>query len=94
MKSQPDGCKQGFRVGHCSRLFPGQVASGGPSSLINQFQVLETLLVICARQHLCQVVKIAKSGSAEGISLTGTLLELAAITVSGAYNFSQGFPFR
>jgi len=42
---------------------------------------------------LPQVVKIAKSGSAEGISLTGTLLELAAITVSGAYNFSQGFPF-
>ena len=42
---------------------------------------------------LPQVLKIAKSGSAEGISLTGTLLELAAITVSGAYNFSQGFPF-
>ena len=39
-------------------------------------------------------MKIGKSGSAEGISLTGTLLELAAITVSGAYNFSQGFPFR
>ena len=42
---------------------------------------------------LFKVLKIAKSGSAEGISLTGTLLELAAITVSGAYNFSQGFPF-
>ena len=58
------------------------------------FKSWKPCLVICARQHLCQVVKIGKSGSAEGISLTGTLLELAAITVSGAYNFSQGFPFR
>lgn len=42
---------------------------------------------------LPQVLKIVQSASAEGISLTGVLLELLAITLSGAYNYSQGFPF-
>jgi hypothetical protein len=40
------------------------------------------------------VVKIFNAGSAQGISLTSVLLELVAITFSGAYGFSQGFPFR
>merc|ERR1711915_443912 len=39
------------------------------------------------------VLKIAGSGSAEGISFTGVLLELIAITFSGVYSFSSGFPF-
>jgi mannose-P-dolichol utilization defect protein 1 len=42
---------------------------------------------------LPQVLKLFASGSAEGISLMGTLLELTALTASTAYNYSQGFPF-
>jgi len=42
---------------------------------------------------LPQVLKIAGSGSAEGISFTGVLLELIAITFSGVYSFSNNFPF-
>lgn len=42
---------------------------------------------------LPQVVKIAKAGSAQGISLASVLLELVAVTFSGAYGASQGFPF-
>merc|ERR1712107_359593 len=33
------------------------------------------------------------SGSADGISFTSVLLELIAITFSGAYSFSNNFPF-
>merc|ERR1711936_294008 len=43
---------------------------------------------------LPQIIKIAKSGSAKGISFTGTLLELVAVTANGAYSFSKGFPFN
>jgi len=42
---------------------------------------------------LPQVVKIFQSGSAEGISLVGVLLELAAITFSGGYAYTSHFPF-
>ena len=42
---------------------------------------------------LPQVLKIAGAGSAEGISFTSVLLELVAITFSGAYSFRQNFPF-
>ena len=42
---------------------------------------------------LPQVFKIAGSGSADGISFTSVLLELIAITFSGAYSFSNNFPF-
>ena len=42
---------------------------------------------------LPQVFKIAGSGSAEGISFIGTLLELLAVTANGAYAFANGFPF-
>lgn len=42
---------------------------------------------------LPQVLKIAKSGSGEGISVVGVLLELVAISFSGTYSFTQGFPF-
>ena len=40
------------------------------------------------------MLKIAKSGSGEGISVVGVLLELVAISFSGTYSFTQGFPFR
>ena len=43
---------------------------------------------------LPQVLKIAGAGSAEGISFTSVLLELVAITFSGAYGFSNKFPFN
>ena len=43
---------------------------------------------------LPQILKILKSGSAKGISFTGTLLELVAVTANGAYSFSKGFPFN
>ena len=43
---------------------------------------------------LPQVMKIFSSGSATGISLLAVLLELTAISFSGGYSFSQGFPFR
>ena len=33
------------------------------------------------------------SGSGEGISITGVLLELTALTMTTAYSYSQGFPF-
>ena len=33
------------------------------------------------------------SGSGEGISLAGVLLELTALTMTTAYSYSQGFPF-
>ena len=36
----------------------------------------------------------AGAGSAEGISFTSVLLELVAITFSGAYGFSNKFPFN
>merc|ERR1719315_165649 len=42
---------------------------------------------------LPQIIKIMKSGSAEGISFLATLLELLAVTANGAYSFSKGFPF-
>jgi len=42
---------------------------------------------------LPQVLKVIGSGSGEGISLAGVLLELTALTMATAYNFSQGFPF-
>jgi len=42
---------------------------------------------------LPQVFKIAGSGSADGISFTSVLLELIAISFSGAYSFSNNFPF-
>ena len=42
---------------------------------------------------LPQVLKIAGSGSAEGISFTSVLLELVAITFGGAYSFLNKFPF-
>jgi len=42
---------------------------------------------------LPQVLKIAGSGSADGISFTGILLELIAITFSGIYSYSNNFPF-
>lgn len=40
-----------------------------------------------------QIIKIWRSGSAEGISFVATLLELLAVTANGAYSFSKGFPF-
>ena len=64
------------------------------SSLVKLPQVNFGTIILVDNNCELKVLKIAKSGSAEGISLTGTLLELAAITVSGAYNYSQGFPFR
>jgi len=42
---------------------------------------------------LPQVVKIGQSGSADGISFMGVLLELVAITFSGGYAFTSNFPF-
>ena len=42
---------------------------------------------------LPQVVKIFNSSSAEGISFLGILLELLAISFSGAYSFRNNFPF-
>jgi mannose-P-dolichol utilization defect protein 1 len=42
---------------------------------------------------LPQVLKIAGSGSADGISFLGILLELIAITFSGVYSYSNNFPF-
>jgi len=42
---------------------------------------------------LPQIIKIYRSGSAKGISFLATLLELVAVTASGAYSFSKGFPF-
>jgi len=42
---------------------------------------------------LPQVVKIFNSSSAEGISFVGILLELLAISFSGAYSFRNNFPF-
>jgi len=42
---------------------------------------------------LPQVLKIAQSGSAEGISFIGVLLELVAITFSGGYAYISNFPF-
>ena len=42
---------------------------------------------------LPQVLKIAASGSAEGISFTSVLLELIAITFSGSYSYRNNFPF-
>ncbi len=42
---------------------------------------------------LPQVLKLVSSGSGEGISLLGVLLELTALTMTTAYSHSQGFPF-
>ena len=40
-----------------------------------------------------QIIKIMSSGSAKGLSFTGVLLELVAVTANGAYSYSKGFPF-
>nr|XP_053646966.1 mannose-P-dolichol utilization defect 1 protein homolog [Cherax quadricarinatus] len=40
-----------------------------------------------------QIVKIIAAKSGEGISITGTVLELTAILVNVAYNFVNGYPF-
>jgi len=42
---------------------------------------------------LPQVLKIMMGGSADGISFLSVLLELLAITFSGVYSFTSGFPF-
>jgi mannose-P-dolichol utilization defect protein 1 len=42
---------------------------------------------------LPQVFKLLGSGSAEGLSLLGILLELIAVTLNGGYSFASGFPF-
>ncbi len=38
---------------------------------------------------MLQIFKILGAGSAEGLSLLGNLLELAAVTATGAYSISQ-----
>lgn len=58
------------------------------SKLIGLAIVMGSALV-----KLPQVFKIFASGSAEGISFFGTLLELLAVTANGAYSFSQEYPF-
>lgn len=50
--------------------------------------VLGSILV-----KLPQIIKILRSGSAKGLSFTGVLLELVAVTANGAYSYSKGFPF-
>ncbi|XP_063716880.1 mannose-P-dolichol utilization defect 1 protein homolog [Symsagittifera roscoffensis] len=40
-----------------------------------------------------QILKIIRSGSAEGLSLSAAVLELFAMTSSVCYNFAQGYPF-
>jgi len=42
---------------------------------------------------LPQVLKIMLGGSADGISFLSVLLELLAISFSGVYSYSSGFPF-
>ena len=42
-----------------------------------------------AMVKLPQVFKILGSGSAQGISFLGVMLELLAVTANGAYSFSQ-----
>ena len=41
-----------------------------------------------------QIVKILKNKSAEGLSFTGTSLELVAVINSFCYNFVKQYPFR
>ena len=41
-----------------------------------------------------QILKIVAAKTAEGISITGTVLELTAITSTFSYNFVNGYPFR
>ncbi|XP_066948064.1 mannose-P-dolichol utilization defect 1 protein homolog [Macrobrachium rosenbergii] len=40
-----------------------------------------------------QILKILAAKSAEGISITGTILELTAIIANFSYNFINGYPF-
>lgn len=42
---------------------------------------------------LPQVVNLWRAASAAGLSFVGTMLELVAVTASGAYSFANGFPF-
>ena len=42
---------------------------------------------------LPQVFKLWSSGSAEGLSFIGILLELIAVTLNGGYSYASGFPF-
>ena len=41
-----------------------------------------------------QIIKMIRAGSAEGLSMLAVILELAALTFTGAYNFAKQFPFR
>ncbi|XP_075438274.1 mannose-P-dolichol utilization defect 1 protein-like [Ascaphus truei] len=41
-----------------------------------------------------QIVKIVRSGSAEGLSFKSVMLELLAITGTMVYSVTRGFPFR
>merc|ERR1712025_945529 len=78
----------------------------GDSLVVNmEFNNMECLKMLISRGlglaivagatcvKLPQIIKIYRSGSAKGISFLATLLELVAVTASGAYSFSKGFPF-
>lgn len=41
-----------------------------------------------------QIIKILSAGSVQNLSYPATLMELAAVTCTCAYNYGKGFPFR
>jgi len=41
-----------------------------------------------------QIIKMIGAGSAKGVSMLAVILELTALTFTGAYNFAKQFPFR
>lgn len=43
---------------------------------------------------LPQILKIARAGSAQGLSYMATIFEMLAVTFTCTYNYAKGFPFR
>ncbi|GLC45008.1 PQ-loop repeat-containing protein 3 [Pleodorina starrii] len=71
-------------------------ATAAASPLVDLFAVVlgYACLVGSFFRSVPQIALILKTGSAEGLSLTSNLVELACFTVSVAYNIQQGYAFN
>ena len=58
------------------------------SSFVGYCLVLPSFLV-----QIPQIIKISRSGSADGISLSSVGFDLLAMTIGLAFNWSKGYPF-
>lgn len=65
-----------------------QCLTAASTKLLGYFIILASSII-----KLPQLIKILSAQSASGLSFSGTLLELIAITFTAAYSFARRFPF-